>query len=54
MILGSHQGFVSFGVLAVLGEITCLLAAVLSLPAFLKLTQKSKDLKKENPIKDAA
>jgi predicted RND superfamily exporter protein len=33
LLLAGNQGFVSFGRLAILGEITCLLAAVFMLPA---------------------
>ncbi|MBN23254.1 MAG: hypothetical protein CL678_18355 [Bdellovibrionaceae bacterium] len=36
LILASNQAFVSFGVLAVAGEITCLLAAILALPAYIR------------------
>ena len=35
LIIASNQAFVSFGNLAVFGEITCLIAAVISLPAYL-------------------
>ena len=37
LLIASNQGFVSFGVLAVAGEMTCLIAALLSLPAYLVL-----------------
>lgn len=35
LLIAGNQAFVSFGKLAVLGEITCVVAAVLSLPAYL-------------------
>jgi len=35
LLIAGNQAFVSFGLLAVFGEVTCLAAAVLSLPAFL-------------------
>lgn len=35
LLIAGNQAFVSFGLLSVLGEITCLLAAVVALPAFL-------------------
>lgn len=35
LLLAGNQAFVSFGLLSVLGEVTCLLAAVIALPAFL-------------------
>jgi predicted RND superfamily exporter protein len=35
LILASNQAFVSFGRLAIIGEITCVFAAVISLPSFL-------------------
>jgi predicted RND superfamily exporter protein len=35
LLIAGNQAFVSFGKLAVLGEITCVLAAVVSLPAYL-------------------
>ncbi|OFZ18077.1 MAG: hypothetical protein A2X94_02580 [Bdellovibrionales bacterium GWB1_55_8] len=35
LLLAGNQGFVSFGTLAVAGEVTCVIAAVVSLPAFL-------------------
>jgi predicted RND superfamily exporter protein len=36
LLIAGNQAFVSFGLLAVIGEITCVIAAVVSLPAFLK------------------
>ena len=36
LLLAGNQAFVSFGLLAVLGEITCVAAAVIALPAFLR------------------
>ncbi len=35
LLLAGNQGFVSFGTLAVAGEIACVIAAVISLPAYL-------------------
>lgn len=35
LLIAGNQAFVSFGLLSVLGEVTCLLAAVIALPAFL-------------------
>lgn len=40
LLLAGNQAFVSFGKLAVLGELTCLFAAVFALPAYLTLTDK--------------
>lgn len=36
LLLAGNQAFVSFGLLAVLGELTCVTAAVIALPAFLR------------------
>jgi predicted RND superfamily exporter protein len=35
LLIAGNQGFVSFGLLAILGELTCVLAATLVLPAYL-------------------
>ncbi|OFZ56815.1 MAG: hypothetical protein A2428_00375 [Bdellovibrionales bacterium RIFOXYC1_FULL_54_43] len=40
LLIAGNQGFVSFGTLAVAGEITCLIAAVISLPAYLLLRSR--------------
>ncbi len=40
LLIASNQAFVSFGKLAVLGELTCVLAAVVSLPALLFLLER--------------
>ncbi len=40
LLLAGNQAFVSFGRLAVLGEITCVTAAVVSLPAYLRWREK--------------
>ncbi len=40
LLIASNQGFVSFGKLAVAGEITCAVAALVSLPAFLIMRAK--------------
>ncbi|MGK5083026.1 MMPL family transporter [Bdellovibrionota bacterium FG-1] len=37
LLLASNQGFVSFGTLAVAGELTCVTAALVALPAYLML-----------------
>jgi predicted RND superfamily exporter protein len=42
LLIASNQAFVSFGKLAVLGELTCVLAAVVSLPALLYLIERRK------------
>ncbi|MCM0607026.1 MAG: MMPL family transporter [Xanthomonadaceae bacterium] len=36
LLIAGNQAFVSFGLLAVLGELTCVVAAVVALPAFLR------------------
>jgi predicted RND superfamily exporter protein len=36
LLIAGNQAFVSFGLLAVLGELTCVFAAVVTLPAFLR------------------
>jgi len=40
LLIAQNQAFVSFGLLAVLGEATCLAAAILALPAFLLTREK--------------
>ena len=40
LLMASNKGFISFGLLAVLGEITCVLAAVVALPAVLASVRK--------------
>ena len=42
LLIAGNQAFVSFGKLAVLGEITCVTAAVISLPAYLVWSQERK------------
>ncbi|MBU6376543.1 MAG: hypothetical protein KGQ59_11145, partial [Bdellovibrionales bacterium] len=42
LLIAGNQAFVSFGLLAVLGEITCVTAAVVSLPAYLVWSQERK------------
>jgi predicted RND superfamily exporter protein len=39
LLIAGNQGFVSFGRLAVLGEITCLLGALWGLPSLLKIRE---------------
>jgi uncharacterized protein len=41
LLMAGNRAFVSFGALAVIGEITCIVAAVLALPAFLRLRKPS-------------
>jgi predicted RND superfamily exporter protein len=41
LLLAQSQAFVSFGVLAVLGEVTCMLVAIIALPAALVLKDRS-------------
>lgn len=40
LLIAGNQGFVSFGTLAVAGEITCVIAAIISLPAYLLLRHR--------------
>jgi len=40
LLLAGNQAFVSFGLLSVLGEITCILVALLTLPALLLLLER--------------
>ncbi len=42
LLLAGNQGFVSFGLLAVLGELTCVIAAMMALPAFLLLQARKR------------
>ncbi len=42
LLIAGNQGFVSFGRLAVAGELTCVIAAVITLPAFLYLRNEKK------------
>jgi len=46
LLIAGNQGFVSFGTLAVLGEVTCVIAAVVALPAFLVWWNQLRDRKK--------
>ena len=43
LLIAGNQGFVSFGRLAVAGELTCVVAAVISLPAYLLLRHRRKN-----------
>lgn len=45
LLIAGNQGFVSFGALAVAGELTCVIAAVISLPAYLLLRHRKKEKK---------
>lgn len=40
LLIAGNQGFVSFGALAVAGEVTCVIAAVIALPAYLLLRHR--------------
>ncbi len=40
LLIASNQGFVSFGTLAVMGELTCVAAAIFALPSFLLVLEK--------------
>ncbi len=42
LLIAGNQAFVSFGTLAVLGEVTCVLGAVVSLPAYLVWSSERK------------
>ena len=42
LVIAGNQAFVSFGTLAVAGELTCVTAAVVSLPAYLLLMHRKK------------
>ncbi len=44
LVIAQNQAFVSFGTLAVLGEITCVTAAVVCLPAFLHYWERRKTI----------
>jgi len=45
LLIASNQAFVSFGKLAVLGEFTCVFAAVISLPALIRVLEQRAHLK---------
>ena len=42
LLIAGNQGFVSFGRIAVAGEVTCVIAAVVALPAFLLLRHRKR------------
>ena len=42
LLMASNQAFVSFGKLAIVGEFTCVFAAVVSLPALLRLLERTR------------
>ncbi|NDG84408.1 MAG: hypothetical protein EBX52_05135 [Proteobacteria bacterium] len=42
LLIASNQAFVSFGKLAMVGEFTCVFAAVVSLPAILRILERSR------------
>lgn len=45
LVIASNQAFVSFGILAVMGEMTCLFAAMFALPAILIVIRNRKERK---------
>jgi predicted RND superfamily exporter protein len=49
LVIASNQAFVSFGKLAILGEITCVTAAIICLPAFLWYLEQRKQKKHPAP-----
>jgi predicted RND superfamily exporter protein len=49
LLLAENQAFVSFGLIAVIGEVTCLLAAIFSLPALLLVLSHKEGAPSENP-----
>ena len=52
LVIASNQAFVSFGVLAIIGEMTCLFAAMIAMPAILLVLRQRKE-KKEAAWKPA-
>jgi predicted RND superfamily exporter protein len=48
LLIAGNQAFVSFGRLAVLGELTCVCAAVFAMPAFLRFLEIVKQNKNES------
>jgi predicted RND superfamily exporter protein len=44
LLIAGNQGFVSFGLLAVAGEFTCLMAALIALPSYLHLRSRRKQI----------
>jgi predicted RND superfamily exporter protein len=55
LLIARNQGFVSFGLLAVAGEITCLIAAVLTLPSIVLLLRRrmTRDGKRQDESKQS-
>jgi predicted RND superfamily exporter protein len=49
LLVAGSQAFVSFGLLAVLGEITCIVAALVALPAILVFMEGRRGLKVSSP-----
>jgi predicted RND superfamily exporter protein len=45
LLIAGNQGFVSFGLLAVAGEITCVIAAIVALPSYLLLRNRRQEKK---------
>lgn len=45
LLIAGNQGFVSFGTLSVIGELTCVFAAIISLPSYLILRHRRRMLK---------
>ncbi len=52
LLLAKSRAFVSFGLLAVFGEFTCILAAILALPAFLLLLHRYRRKKPEPKMEE--
>jgi len=50
LLIAGNQGFVSFGTLAVAGEITCVIAAIISLPAYLLLRYRRHEAQATNQV----
>jgi predicted RND superfamily exporter protein len=45
LLIAGNQGFVSFGILAVAGELTCVVAALIALPSYLLLRKRKQLLR---------
>ena len=49
LLVAGSQAFVSFGLLAVLGELTCIVAALVALPAFMVYREERRDKARNRP-----
>jgi predicted RND superfamily exporter protein len=47
LLIASNQAFVSFGTLAIVGELTCIFAAIVSLPALIWYMDQRREKKNE-------